>query len=351
MNTIARCIGALRSNIKKSILLVILAITVVFLVENQSVRRNLSYYWALYKETEPFKIEDEKIRFCIVSPTYNSKKMTVESIKSVLRQKYSNWHLHVTDDKSPDGTYEYVSDFIRKENIGDKVSIVKNEVNVGAMANIYNSIHKNCADDDVVVMLDGDDMLFGKYVFHKLFKAYNDNDIWLSFGRYVNLSHKGKSDGSFYKPEVIRKNEFRAIHHKFSHLRSFRAWLFKKIKLEDLKDRGEFYRLSHDIIIYSLMSEMTPIEKIKMLPAVMYVYNDVRPDNDFKIYSLTQLTTHRKLIFKPRYSKIKDRNDPVVYMPPVKLVAYDLACYLLIDPEYVDPSTKGACISASRCGY
>ncbi len=327
----------------KRYILLIAVVVIAILSVNKSFKKRLSYYWGSYVEIEPFKIEDEKIRFCIVSPTYNSKKMTVESIKSVLRQKYSNWRLYITDDKSPDGTYEYVSDFIRKENIGDKVSIVKNDVNVGSMRNIYNSIHKNCADDDVVVQLDGDDMLFGKYVFHRLFKEYNDNDIWLSFGRYVSLASKSIYGGAFHTAEVIKNNEYRANHIRSTPIRAFRAWLFKKIKLKDfMDDDGDFYKLTQDVVMYSPMSEMTPIEKIKMIPKVMYVYNDVRPDNDFKVHSLTQLATHRKLVFKPRYSKIKDRNDPIVYMPPVKLVAYDLACYLLIDPEYVDPSTKDA---------
>ena len=75
---------------------------------------------------------------------------------------------------------------------------------------------------------------------------------------------------------VIENNSIRKFKWVTTHLRTFYAGLFKKIKLEDLLMDGEFFPRCADLSTMFPMIEMAGYH-IKFIPEVLYLYNDRNP--------------------------------------------------------------------------
>ena len=107
----------------------------------------------------------------IVVPSYNNKDWYVRNLDSIFNQEYENYHVVYIDDCSPDGTGQLVADYIEQRGFHSKITLVKNEVNKGALYNIYHAIHGHADDNDVILTVDGDDWLAHN---HQHNKAYNN---------------------------------------------------------------------------------------------------------------------------------------------------------------------------------
>ena len=72
----------------------------------------------------------------IIIPTYNCEKYILNTIKSVINQTYNNWELIIIDDHSPDSTSKVVSDYINKNNLANKIKLIRNEYNRGCYCSL-----------------------------------------------------------------------------------------------------------------------------------------------------------------------------------------------------------------------
>ncbi len=100
----------------------------------------------------------------------------------------------------------------------------------GSLANHYEVIYEHCDDQEVAVVLDGDDAFAGNDVLSYLNEIYCTKNVWLSYGQFRELN--GGNIG-FCRPvpqEIVRRHRFRAWELMPSHLRTYYVWLFKKIK-------------------------------------------------------------------------------------------------------------------------
>lgn len=88
----------------------------------------------------------------IIMPSYNTGKYIAETIKSVLRQSYSNWELIIVDDCSNDKTDDIVSAFLQD----DRIHYMKNQINSGAAISRNRAIRK--AKGRWIAFLDSDDI-------------------------------------------------------------------------------------------------------------------------------------------------------------------------------------------------
>jgi len=78
-------------------------------------------------------------------------------------------------------------------------------------------------------------------------------------------------------------------------LRTFYAWLFKQIKLEDLifdetqlsQFQGYYFPSNYDLAIYYPMMEMAG-NHYKFVPRIIYIHNTATPLNDFKVNKIVQ---------------------------------------------------------------
>jgi hypothetical protein len=67
-------------------------------------------------------------------------------------------------------------------------------------------------------------------------------------------------------------------------MRTWKSWLWKKIKEEDLKDvSGNYWSVAGDLSFMFPMLEMSGKSHFKYIPDVLYIYNESNPLNDHKV--------------------------------------------------------------------
>lgn len=97
-------------------------------------------------------------KISVVTITYNHEKFILDTIKSIISQKYDGIiEIIISNDKSPDKTDEIVKRFIKNEIIPDNI-IVKyknHQKNLGMMSNFIWSL--NQATGDYIALCEGDD--------------------------------------------------------------------------------------------------------------------------------------------------------------------------------------------------
>lgn len=96
-------------------------------------------------------------------------------MKSIVQQKYENYHIVFIDDNSTDnnmnGTIDYLNSIGFPKN---KVFYIQNLKRNYATYNIINGAYNYCGVDDVQMLMDGDDEFIGKYAFQVMNSFYQD---------------------------------------------------------------------------------------------------------------------------------------------------------------------------------
>ncbi len=225
-------------------------------------------------------LKREEKPFVVIIPSYNNVKWYKKNIQSVLDQKYSNYRVIYIDDSSKDGTYEAVNQYLKENDIDNRVTLIHNEKNNGALSNLYSSIH-SCKDNEIIVTLDGDDWLAHEFVLKRLNDYYYDKNVWLTYGQYLDYPSLEWGmclpiNGHIEKKYGIRKHPWVT-----SHLRTFYAGLFKKIKIEDFFYKNKFMDMSWDYAFMIPMLEMADKHRV-FVKDVLYIYNRLNPISDDK---------------------------------------------------------------------
>lgn len=217
--------------------------------------------------------------FVVIVPSFNNEVWYEKNLDSLFTQNYSNYRVIYIDDCSTDGTKQLVEKYFNEHNLWGKCTFIHNEKNCGALHNYYRAIH-SCADDEIVVTVDGDDWLAHKNVLKKLNECYQEEDIWLTYGQFKYSKTGNQEYNGKYSKKVIKENQFRSIKWKASHLRTFYAGLFKKIALKDLLFHGKFASVAWDIFFMLPMLEMAG-KHHRCIREVLYVYNNENSLSDF----------------------------------------------------------------------
>lgn len=238
-------------------------------------------------------------RFVVVIPSYKNVKWCDKNIQSVIDQNYHNYRVIYTDDDSPDGTFEKVSAIVNSSSKAHKFKVYKNSVRLGALQNLYNMI-SSCDDDEIILTLDGDDWLSNDNVLNILNNYYSKEEIWMTYGQYQNYPDNGIGIARQIPNDVIQNKSYRKYAWCSSHLRTFYAWLFKKIKLEDLKYEGNFMAMAWDMTMMFPMLEMSGVHS-KFISDILYIYNLENPINDHKVNVALQQTLDRYVRSMPLY--------------------------------------------------
>lgn len=241
------------------------------------------------------------MNFKIIVPAYNVEQWAEKNINSILSQKYQNFEVYYTDDISTDNTYEVVN----KLNNG-KINLVKNTEKKFALQNIVEAIERAKPDDeDVIVLVDGDDWLHNNSVLDTLKKKYKEEDLVLTYGSFVTSTTLTRPAMlSMYSDDVIDNKMFRKDHWRASHLRTFKYKLWKRIKDEDLRmPDGNYFRMAWDLAIMFPMLEMAG-KKFSLIEEPLYVYNVENPINDHKVSRKLQHLTDLFIRKKQPYERV-----------------------------------------------
>ncbi len=245
--------------------------------------------------------------FVIIVPSYNNSEWVDKNLNSIFSQAYTNYRVIYIDDCSSDNTYELVKNYVEQHNLCDRITIIKNSLRKGAMANHFTAGHM-CMDHEVMVHLDGDDWFKHDHVLQKVNQAYADPNVWMTYGQYEIYPGGKVGICREFPPIVHEKNIYREYEWISSALRTFYAWLFKRIFVKDFLYHGMWFSVNCDrIIMYSLL-EMAR-ERCRFIPDILYVYNCVRPENDYKQHLLLQWHCNHVICSRPKYTRIHKSPD------------------------------------------
>lgn len=243
-----------------------------------------------------------KNKIVVITPFYNPGEFLETCVASLMSQKYDNFSVIFIDDASTDGSF----DKLPKDD--SRITIIKNEIRRTALENLHNAITNHCGPDDIVVLVDGDDWLPNKNVLSYINESYNKHECWIMYGQ-ASWTDGRKGFASAYSDaefENIRKSPFRV-----SHLRTFRAGLYQKIKEQDadfscMKDSsGEFYKMTYDVAIMFPILEMAGPSKTIFNDTILYIYNRSNPISDDRVNQALQTGIHIDISNKPSFNKIE----------------------------------------------
>ena len=197
-------------------------------------------------------------RFKIIVPSWNSVAYLPKTLASIESQTYKNYDVCVIDDHSAlKEQREMISEFCTRN--GWKA--ILHAENLGPLAGTIEAIKLlACHDEDVILILDGDDWLFDANVLATLDHLYATEDIYLTWGSFETYPRGSRSMNyaAPVDPTVISQKLYRLITDVFGHPRTFKYRLFREIKDEDLRDphTGEYFRVSGDKALLYPMLEM-----------------------------------------------------------------------------------------------
>lgn len=241
--------------------------------------------------------------FVIVTPSYNNEAWCIANVESVVKQAYPHWHMIIINDVSTDRTSELLHSYIESHNLHDKIKLIDNNERKGALRNLYETIHQ-CPADVVIVTLDGDDEFAGPHVLQRIAQEYADPKVWLTYGQYK--AHPGGALGMCrpFPSDVLLRRSFRSYQWLSSHPRTFKAWLFQRIKKEDLIYEGKFFPVTWDLAMMFPMLEMASKGHIRCIQDVLYIYNIQNPLNDFRHSGNLQMMLDQYIRKKKRYAAL-----------------------------------------------
>jgi glycosyltransferase involved in cell wall biosynthesis len=245
--------------------------------------------------------------FLVIVPVYNSKYIG-RCIESILSQEYhnKNYKIIIVDDCSTDDTWDIIKKY--------GVPANRNRVHRGsAIENIIKGI-KTGSDNDIIICIDGDDYLPKNDVFGYLNAVYTDN-VWLTYGQYTSLSGKFENicqrldhinTCDIIGNRVVLELDSRTYRQSkvwcTSHLRTFRKWLFDRIKKKDLRDAGgNYFRTGWDLAMMYPMIEMAGDKHIIFIDKIMYVYDDM--NNNYGSRAEENMKNAEYIQSKPLYNE------------------------------------------------
>jgi len=244
-----------------------------------------------------------KNKIKIITPFYNPGEFVEICFNTLMSQKYDNFQVIFVDDCSTDGFF----DKLPKDDA--RAIVVRNETRKTALENIHDAIMNHCDPDDIVVLVDGDDWLPNKNVLSYINDCYNNTGCWIMYGQ-ASWTDGRRGCASQYSEEEfknLRKSPFRV-----SHIRTFRAGLYQKIKEQDpnfscMKDKdGNFYRMTYDVAIMFPIMEMAGFDKVVFNDTITYIYNRSNPISDDRVNQQLQWDIHAEISNKKVFNKIED---------------------------------------------
>lgn len=244
--------------------------------------------------------------FKVVVPSFNSVDYLPKTLRSLEEQTDRGFQVCVIDDGSTIAQQrEIILDFCQRNQWRWQF----NPQNIGALAGMVQAIADfHCDDDDVVVIVDGDDWLSTPHALSHLRQIYDNEDAYITWGQ-CEISPAGATPMKYAQPVpqmVIEQKLYRQIPFVFWHLGTFKYYLWRHIKDEDLRDEnGQYWLLMKDKATLWPMLEMAG-HKIRFVPETLLIYNLANPLND---YANTPPAEHQRvdqaLRSKPVYETLE----------------------------------------------
>jgi glycosyltransferase involved in cell wall biosynthesis len=217
-------------------------------------------------------------RFVIVIGSYNNEQWVRQNLDCILSQTYQNWKVIYYNACSEDKTGEIVQEYAAKEpRIQYFTSDERHRKNW-----FFEQTMKNgwVRDNDIVVVLDGDDFFANEEVLNYMNEVYNQSNCWVTYGGMIVWNGGDSTQEAFPQNseppfEVKRDKLYRQDMWRYSHMRTCRGFLWNRLNVSDLKSvhDGEYMTLDDLSTVYAFL-EMSPADKIFRVPETIYIWNN-----------------------------------------------------------------------------
>jgi glycosyltransferase involved in cell wall biosynthesis len=233
----------------------------------------------------------------ILTTVYNCENYIEKCLLSIMSQTFKNFKCYLTDDLSTDKSVKLIKELIKNDN---RFILIENKTKLYQPGNYDQVIRNNkeILDDDVIIEVDGDDWLPDSKVFERIYNLYSDKSVWIANGSF---KYPNGIRGFSSKQENI--NDLRNVRFTATHIRTWRAFLWRKIKESDLKDEnGVYWKVTGDLSFMYPMLEMSGDEHYRFMNEINYIYNDNNPINDHKVDLLLVNQIADKIRKMPKYN-------------------------------------------------
>jgi glycosyltransferase involved in cell wall biosynthesis len=122
----------------------------------------------------------------VIIPAYNVAPFIRATIDSVINQKFTNWEAIILDDCSTDGTPKIALEYA---NADSRISFIKNETNLGMMANWNKGI--SLCNAKYFIKLDADDLLHPNSLKEAVHILENDQNIGMVVSNFKEIDEYG----------------------------------------------------------------------------------------------------------------------------------------------------------------
>ena len=236
----------------------------------------------------------------ILTTTYNCENYVEKSLLSIMGQRFKDFKCYITDDLSNDNTVDVIIKTISGD---DRFILIENKQKMYQPGN-YDQVIRglDIPDNEICVEIDGDDWLPNSNVLSFINEVYQDKNVWMTSGSF---KYNDGRPGFANPPKSftnVRKQTF-----TLSHMRTWKSWLWKKIKEEDLKDNsGNYWSVAGDLSFMFPMLEMSGENHFKFISDVLYIYNESNPLNDHKVNMSKVSSTVNIIRNKQQYNLLKN---------------------------------------------
>lgn len=164
-------------------------------------------------------------------------------------------------------------------------------------------------DDAVVALVDGDDWLAHRRALARVAQAHAEG-AWVTFGSFQN------SDGTRGFAEPYRVDEdYRLTAWRATHLKTFRAGLFNRIRHDDLHYQDAWIDRGDDPAFMWPCLELAGRDRVQWLRDFLYIYNESagwhRTATADELQHQANIVAHVRAL--PRYRRLDDWNSEVRY--------------------------------------
>ena len=248
----------------------------------------------------------DECSFVFIVPSYNNSDWVERNIESICAQEHARWRAIYIDDASTDDTYDKAVRCVERLRMACRFVFLRNSANTGqAFSRHAGYNHPSCRDDEIAVLLDGDDWLLHPRVLGALEREYTRHDLDVTYGQFKvfqggALDPVTRCTGS-YPADTARVREHRAW--KGAHLRTARVGLLRQIPADYLQHRGRWITCCTDVAEMMFVLERAS-GRHRNIGEPLVVYNkdnSVRYPNSY--YNLArsgaaQRRLHRELLQK-----------------------------------------------------
>ena len=235
-------------------------------IPNQQFSSNIS---------KPVSLNNSK-HFVFIIPSYNNSKWFKLNLDSVFNQSYTNWNIIYVDDASTDDTFKNVNEYIKSNGFSNKCLTIRNNRRMIQSYSRYIA-YQMCDDNDICILLDGDDWLLDSSVLKFLNEFYIKHNLeatYQSYKSYVNGNIQTLKSFIPYSKQVLDNKSFRSSTWLAYHLRTCQAKYIKQISFFDFVDNlGNFITSSTDVVESSCFLELMDQSKHRSSGRYLMVYN------------------------------------------------------------------------------